>query len=63
MSDTLTPEEQAEKTKQTQHVLTVAASNLDVVIDQLQSLQDSSVEIVLEALDTAKADLAKLITT
>ncbi len=63
MSDTLTPEEQAEKSKQMQHVLTVASANLDVVVDQLQSLGDTSVEIVLEALDTAKTDLAKLITT
>jgi hypothetical protein len=62
MSDTLTPEEQAEQAKQTQHVLQVASTNLDVVIDQLQSLGEPSVEIVLEALDTAHTDLAKLIT-
>ena len=48
-----------EKEVQTQHVMSVALANLTVVIDQLESLEDPRVEIVLEALDTAKTDLQK----
>lgn len=47
--------------KQTQHVLQVALGNLGTVIDQLESLSDSRVEIVLEALDTGRTDLGKLV--
>lgn len=62
MSDEHITQEQADKEIQTQHVLQVALDNLNVVVDQLESLQDSRVEIVLEALDTAKTDLGKLTT-
>lgn len=51
----------AEREAQTQHVMSVALSNLTVVIDQLETLKDTRVESVLEALDTAKADLEKQI--
>jgi len=59
MSDTeQTPEE---KEAQVQHVMQVALDNLNVVIDQLESLQDAKPDIVLEALDTAKTDLGKMV--
>lgn len=59
MSDVQTPEE---KEAQTLHVLQVANGNLSVVIDQLESLDDSRVKNVLKTLHTAKPDLDKLIT-
>lgn len=52
----------AEKEAQSQHVMTVALSNLTVVIDQLDSLKDSRVESALTSLNAAKADLQKQIT-
>lgn len=51
-----------EKEAQTQHVMTVALSNLSVVIDQLETLKDDRVTATLEALNTAKVDLQKQIT-
>ncbi len=51
----------AEKEAQTQHVMTVALSNLTVVIDQLQTLEDKRVEGVLTDLTNAKSDLEKQI--
>lgn len=63
MSDEQTDNQiDAEKETQMQHVLTVALSNLTVVIDQLDSLKDSRVESVLADLTNAKADLQKQIT-
>lgn len=50
-----------EKEAQTQHVMSTALRNLTVVIDQLQTLEDSRVESVLTDLTNAKADLEKQI--
>lgn len=62
MSDATNPNQNdAEKEKQTQHVMTVALSNLSVVIDQLETLKDDRVATTLEALNSAKVDLQKQI--
>jgi hypothetical protein len=64
MSETENTEAQAaeaELAKQTQHVQETALQNLGIVIDQLESLGDNQPIDVLEALDTAKTDLEKLV--
>lgn len=55
-------QKKAELEAQTQHVMSVALSNLTVVIDQLDSLKDTRVESTLTSLNTAKTDLQKQIT-
>lgn len=55
-------QKKAELEAQTQHVMSVALSNLTVVIDQLDSLKDIRVESTLTSLNAAKTDLQKQIT-
>ncbi len=50
-----------EKEAQTQHVMTVALSNLTVVIDQLSTLNDTRVSDTLASLKTAQTSLQKQI--